>query len=83
MGLRITPQYLHRCGRRILSKYLADFMVREMEEGLEGPYNLVSEMGMVTGEKAELVWKTPREITEAGIRPWSEWPLWIDSESDS
>jgi len=41
-------------------------MVRDMEEGLEGPYNLVSEMGMVTGEKAELVWKTPREITEAG-----------------
>ncbi|KAK4442134.1 hypothetical protein QBC34DRAFT_489005 [Podospora aff. communis PSN243] len=74
---------------------LAEFVVRGFESGLEGVYNAISEVGGVTmgglletgrkatGSKAELVWKTPRDIIAAGIQPWIELPLWLDEDSDS
>ncbi|KAK0624445.1 reductase [Immersiella caudata] len=74
---------------------LAEFVVRGFEKGLTGVYNTVSEVDRVTmgdvlvngnevtGNRAELVWKTPREILDAGVQPWSELPLWLDPESPS
>jgi len=73
---------------------LAEFVVDGIEKGIEGVYNLVSEAGKVTmgevlgtgmevtGGKATLVWKTPWEILEAGVQPWSELPLWLDVDSE-
>ncbi|KAK5658139.1 hypothetical protein OQA88_2112 [Cercophora sp. LCS_1] len=73
---------------------LAGFVVDGIDEGLEGVFNLVSEVGKVTmadvleagkevtGGGAQLVWKTAAEIKEAGIGGWVELPLWLDGESE-
>jgi 2'-hydroxyisoflavone reductase len=72
---------------------LADFVIDGVEKGLGGGYNIVNGHGIatignvlatashVTGDLAKLVWKTPKEILDAGIVPFSEMPLWQDPES--
>ncbi|MER5638364.1 NAD-dependent epimerase/dehydratase family protein [Kitasatospora sp. NPDC002227] len=56
--------------------------------GLSGPYNLASRTGhatmselldaakAVTGSDAELRWTDPETIAAAGIKPWTELPIW-------
>jgi 2'-hydroxyisoflavone reductase len=68
---------------------LAGFMVSGAESKLEGIFNTISEPGhttmgellttanVATGGLAQLVWKTPEEILAAGIRPWTELPIWL------
>lgn len=68
---------------------LAAWTLDAVEKGLGGPYNLVSPPGhtttgelleacaAVTGSDAELRWTEPRTILDAGIRPWTELPVWL------
>jgi nucleoside-diphosphate-sugar epimerase len=67
---------------------LAIFLVGAVEAGLTGPYNLCSPVGHttmgelletgneVTGGRAQLCWTKPAEIVGAGIRPWTQLPIW-------
>lgn len=74
---------------------LAKFTVQGIENDLEGAFNIISDFGTITmgnflevgrritGDRAELVWFSPREVLDAGIQPWIEMPLWLSVESDS
>ncbi|KAG8415880.1 hypothetical protein J3459_013941 [Metarhizium acridum] len=68
---------------------LAKFAILAAEEQLDGPYNLVSEMGHVSfgdfldaantvaGGRAELCWMEAQRVVDAGVAPWVELPLWL------
>jgi nucleoside-diphosphate-sugar epimerase len=68
---------------------LADWLLGAVEQGLSGPYNLVSPPGHttmgellghcadVTGSDAELRWTDPETILAAGIEPWTQLPVWV------
>ncbi|CND86000.1 Putative NADH-flavin reductase [Mycobacterium tuberculosis] len=68
---------------------LAAWTLDAAEQGLNGPYNVVSPPGHttmeellqacidVTGSNAELVWTAPETILEAGIQPWTDLPIWL------
>ncbi|MFE2282898.1 reductase [Streptomyces sp. NPDC059443] len=68
---------------------LARWTLDAAEAGCSGPYNLVSPPGhatmgglleacaAVTGGGAELRWTDPARIEEAGVRPWTELPVWL------
>lgn len=68
---------------------LAGWTLDAAEKGHGGPFNLVSAPGhttmgelleaciRVTGSDAELVWKDPGTILEAGIQPWTDLPVWL------
>ncbi|KAH8681042.1 putative NAD-dependent epimerase/dehydratase [Xylariales sp. PMI_506] len=64
------------------------FVLDGIENKLSGAFNLLDEPGSVTtqslleigrkvtGSHAELVWKAPDDILNAGIKNWTEMPLW-------
>ncbi|MFD6424167.1 NAD-dependent epimerase/dehydratase family protein [Streptomyces sp. NPDC060198] len=68
---------------------LATWVLDAAEQGLNGPYNTVSESGhatmgelldacvRVTGSDAELRWTDPATILAAGVEPWTELPIWL------
>ncbi len=68
---------------------LATWTLDAIEQGLDGPYNVVSPPGhttmgelletanAVTGGRAELRWSEPQAIVDAGIEPWIELPIWL------
>ncbi|MEV0261459.1 NAD-dependent epimerase/dehydratase family protein [Streptomyces sp. NPDC050617] len=68
---------------------LAAWTLGAIEQGLGGPYNLVSPQGhatmgelldacaRVTGGAAELRWTDPEKILAAGVTPWTELPVWL------
>lgn len=68
---------------------LASWTLNAIEQGLGGPFDLVSPpahttMGelleaciQTTGSDAELVWTPPEKILDAGIEPWSDLPIWV------
>ncbi len=68
---------------------LAVWTMNAAEQGLNGPYNLVSPPAhttmdellqaciQATGSDAELVWTAPETILEAGIQPWTGLPIWL------
>ncbi|WP_199272676.1 SDR family oxidoreductase [Streptomyces broussonetiae] len=68
---------------------LADWLLGAVEQGLSGPYNLVSPPGHttmgellrhcvdVTGADAELRWIDPETVLAAGIEPWTQLPVWV------
>lgn len=68
---------------------LAVWVLAAARRGLGGPYNLVSPPGhttigelletcvRVTGADAELRWTPPETILAAGIRPWTNLPIWL------
>jgi 2'-hydroxyisoflavone reductase len=67
---------------------LAAFVISGAETGLSGVYNLLSQpkhttigelldtANVITGSRAELVWRDPEPILRAGISPWFELPCW-------
>lgn len=74
---------------------LAEWMLTAaVGQGASGPYNLVGPPGhatmgslleacvRVTGGKAELRWTDPEVIAAAGIKPWTELPVWTPPDSD-
>ncbi|QIQ05097.1 NAD-dependent epimerase/dehydratase family protein [Streptomyces liangshanensis] len=68
---------------------LAAWIVGAVEQGLDGPYNLVSPSGhttmgglldacvRATGSDAELRWTDPGPILAAGVEPWTDLPVWL------
>jgi len=70
---------------------LAVFIVSGVEKGFTGPYNLMgasptvghlwTKINEVAGGHAELVWKTPEEITAVGVKHWLELPMWYPAGS--
>ncbi|MGW3360588.1 NAD-dependent epimerase/dehydratase family protein [Streptomyces bungoensis] len=73
---------------------LAAWLLGAVEQGLSGPYDLVSPPGhttmgelleacvRVTGADAELCWTDPRVILDAGVEPWTELPVWTPPDSE-
>ncbi|WP_282702243.1 SDR family oxidoreductase [Streptomyces sp. CC219B] len=73
---------------------LAEWTLGAAEQGLSGPYNLISPSGhatmgtllgacvRATGGAAELRWTDPAVILEAGIEPWVQLPVWVPPGSD-
>ncbi|WP_030954408.1 SDR family oxidoreductase [Streptomyces sp. NRRL S-481] len=73
---------------------LAEWILGAAEQGLSGPYNLMSPQGhatmgtlldacaRVTGGAAELRWTEPEVILDAGIEPWIQLPVWVPPGSD-
>ncbi|OLT28657.1 reductase [Nocardiopsis sp. CNR-923] len=68
---------------------LAAWILDAAQSGLGGPYNLVSPPGhttmgalleacaAATDSGAELCWTDPRRILDAGVRPWTDLPIWL------
>ncbi|MET9152871.1 SDR family oxidoreductase [Streptomyces griseoflavus] len=73
---------------------LAEWILGAAEQGLSGPYNLISPQGhattgelleacvRATGGPAELRWTAPETILSAGIEPWTQLPVWVPPGSD-
>ncbi|MFD3623567.1 SDR family oxidoreductase [Streptomyces sp. NPDC058698] len=73
---------------------LAEWVLGAAEQGLSGPYNLISPQGhtttgelleacvRATGGPAELRWTAPEVILAAGIEPWTQLPVWVPPGSD-
>jgi len=88
-GRVVAPGPPHRPLQLIDARDLADWMIRGAERGLSGAYNTVSPPGHTTmgelltlandivGARAELVWAPPEVIEAAGVRPWTELPIWV------
>ncbi|MFB6817478.1 NAD-dependent epimerase/dehydratase family protein [Streptomyces sp. NPDC056347] len=68
---------------------LANWLLDTARDGLHGPYNLVSRPGhatmgqlldacvRATGSGAELRWTPAETILAAGVKPWSDLPVWL------
>jgi 2'-hydroxyisoflavone reductase len=68
---------------------LAAWLLSAAERGIGGAFNAVSRRGHATmaslleaareatGSRAKLVWAPPEVIVAAGIRPWTELPVWV------
>ncbi|MGW1952015.1 SDR family oxidoreductase [Streptomyces sp. NPDC001920] len=73
---------------------LAEWVLGAVEQGLSGPYNLISPQGHATmgelldacaatvGGTADLRWTAPEVILDAGIEPWTQLPVWVPPGSD-
>lgn len=73
---------------------LAAWTIGAAEQGLSGPYDLISESGHttmgeflqtcveVTGSDARLHWAEPEAVLAAEIEPWTELPVWIPPGPD-
>ncbi|MDX3531266.1 NAD-dependent epimerase/dehydratase family protein [Streptomyces sp. ID05-39B] len=73
---------------------LAEWVLGAVEQGLSGPFNLISPQGhatmgelleacvRVTGGPAELRWTAPETVLDAGIEPWTQLPVWVPPGSD-
>jgi 2'-hydroxyisoflavone reductase len=71
---------------------LAAFVVRSLENGNEGAFNVTGMPGAVTfgtmlenatalgNGDAEIVWCSREAISRAGVEPWQQIPLWTDDE---
>ena len=72
---------------------LADWMVRLVEEDRGGVFNatgpdesltleqLLESCKTVTGSNARLVWVASERLVKAGVREWTELPLWLTDPS--
>ncbi|MGW1071945.1 NAD-dependent epimerase/dehydratase family protein [Streptomyces sp. NPDC002537] len=68
---------------------LANWTLDAVAGGLSGPYDLISPPGhttmgalldacvRATGSDAELRWTDPEKILAAGVRPWTDLPVWV------
>ncbi|GLY13766.1 reductase [Kineosporia sp. NBRC 101677] len=73
---------------------LAEWTIDAAEQGLSGPYDMVSRSGhttmgeflrtcaTVTGSDARLRWADPEAVVAAGIEPWTQLPVWIPPGPD-
>ncbi|TMR00424.1 NAD-dependent epimerase/dehydratase family protein [Actinomadura soli] len=73
---------------------LAAWTLDAIEQGLGGPFDLVSPPDHTTMQElleacihttdsdAELVWTPPETILEAGIEPWMDLPIWLPPGED-
>ncbi|GAA3372720.1 SDR family oxidoreductase [Streptomyces sannanensis] len=93
-GPVLAPGPRHLGLQYIDARDLARWVLDAAGRGLGGPYNLISPPGhttmgelleacvRVTGSDAELRWTDPETILAAGIRPWTDLPVWITPGED-
>ncbi len=43
---------------------------------------LLETANSITGSRAELIWRDPKDILAAGIKPWKELPIWLPPGRD-
>jgi 2'-hydroxyisoflavone reductase len=91
-GRILAPEGAHVPMQFIDVRDLAAFVVRSLERGNEGIFNVTGRPGSVTfgamledaialgGSDAEIVWCDREAISRSGLEPWQEIPLWIDDE---
>jgi 2'-hydroxyisoflavone reductase len=73
---------------------LAAFALDGLEQGLSGPYDVVSAPGhcttlelleacvQATGSDAELVWVDEADLDAAAVQPWVQLPCWVPESGD-
>jgi len=73
---------------------LARWLLHAADEGISGTFDTVSRPGHATmgsllesavtvaGSQARLVWVPPEVIEAAGIKPWTELPVWVPPNSE-
>ncbi|WP_228386763.1 NAD-dependent epimerase/dehydratase family protein [Ornithinicoccus halotolerans] len=73
---------------------LAGWMLDAARRRLTGAFNTVSHRGhatmrqllvacnQVTGNRAELVWRSAEAVQAAGIAPWTELPIWVPAGTE-
>jgi nucleoside-diphosphate-sugar epimerase len=73
---------------------LAAWLLLAADRGIGGVFNTVSKPGLATmeslleaaktatGSDARLVWATPEVIEAAGIKPWTELPVWVPPDGE-
>jgi 2'-hydroxyisoflavone reductase len=73
---------------------LADWLVLAAESGVAGTFNatgpdyaltlgrFLEECDAATGAGANFVWADEKFLLEAGVKPWVELPLWMDSSDE-
>jgi nucleoside-diphosphate-sugar epimerase len=88
-GLVLAPGPHDRPLQYVDARDLARWMISSADHGISGTYNTVSRPGhttigellaiaaSVTGGRAELVWVSPERIAAAGVREWTELPIWV------
>jgi 2'-hydroxyisoflavone reductase len=88
-GPTLVPGPRHLSLQFIDGRDLARFLLDAAEKKMDGAVNLVSEPGHTTigdlfetanevaGGRAQLMWLDSDEVLRAGLKPWSELPLWI------
>ena len=88
-GVVLCPGPADRPLQYIDGRDLAAWMLDMAAQSRGGAFNTVSQPGhttmgdlletcrQMTGGDAELIWKTPEVIEEAGIEAWTELPVWL------
>lgn len=88
-GKTLAPGPKNNGLQYIDARDLASFVIDAAEKSSGGVYNVISKPGhttmselletanTLTGGKAELIWKDPKIILDAGISPWTELPCWL------
>jgi len=92
-GLVLAPGDPARPIQYIDARDLARWMLSAAERGIGGAFNTISWPGhstmgellesavTVTGSDVTLVWADAEVIEEAGIRPWTELPIWLPQDA--
>lgn len=93
-GKVLVPGPTDRPLQYIDARDLAQWMISCATRRIGGVFNAVSKPGhstmgdliraahVVTKSDAELIWLTPDEIASAGLKEWSELPIWLSPQSE-
>jgi 2'-hydroxyisoflavone reductase len=88
-GIVLCPGPIDRALQYIDGRDLVAWMLDMADRGRGGAFNTVSQTGHTTigglletcrrviHNDAQLTWKNPEVIEQAGIQPWTELPIWL------
>ncbi|MDX6516693.1 MAG: hypothetical protein QOH73_2359 [Gaiellaceae bacterium] len=88
----LAPAPPERAVQFIDVRDLAEWMVRALEDGLDGTFNgtgdsttlgaVVEACALAGGSDARIVWVDEALLVDAGVAPYTELPLWIPDSED-
>lgn len=91
-GEVLAPGRIDRAVQLIDARDLADFVILSIEQKTQGIFNttgpdyiltmgqLLQQCQSALKSQAQLHWWSDNALTEAGIAPWSEMPLWVPED---